>query len=122
MPIKIWNAPIRRAAALGIVLGATAVLAACATPEEKAVADPNHLTVTIADGNLTGQYNPASFDEQIVRQALGNNCNGGKVATYSETAGEDGLTAFAATCDGGTKEASGTMTYQRATTLPAAVE
>ncbi|MTH76218.1 hypothetical protein [Paracoccus aestuariivivens] len=105
---------------LGAALASCALLAACATPEEKSVANPNHLTVTVADGNLTGSYNPAGFDSETVQQVLGNSCVGGKVATYSEAPGEDGLTSFTATCVGGTKETSGTVTLQRAVTEPAA--
>jgi hypothetical protein len=107
---------------LGVALASCAVLAACQTPAEEAVRDPNHLTVTIEAGNLSGAYNPASFDEEIVRQALAANCSGGQVATYAETIGGDGLTNFTATCVGGTSQPDGTYTFQRAATRPATPE
>ena len=120
MPTKIFDGIVsyRKIPALGWVV-AMALLAGCASTEEKTVANPDHLTVNIADGNLTGVYNPASFNAETVKQSLGLNCNGGKVATYSEAPGEDGLMAFTATCDGGTKQATGTATYQRKATTPA---
>ncbi|MFG6079472.1 hypothetical protein ACEUZ9_003903 [Paracoccus litorisediminis] len=120
MPTKIFDGIVsyRRISALGGIV-AIALLAGCASTEEKTVANPDHLTVNIADGNLTGVYNPASFNAETVKQSLGLNCNGGKVATYSEAPGDDGLMAFTATCDGGTKQATGTVTYQRKATTPA---
>ncbi|WP_311760037.1 hypothetical protein [Paracoccus broussonetiae] len=105
---------------MGLALLSCAMLAACATTEEKTEANPDHLVVNVADGNLTGSFNPAGFDDEVVKQALAANCVGGKVATYSSTPADDGLTSFTATCDGGTKQATGTFTYQRASTAPAA--
>lgn len=108
---------------LGVAAIASALLAGCQrVEEEEAVVDPNHLTVTIEGGALSGAYNPASFNEEIVRQALAANCTGGQVATYAETVGSDGLTSFTATCKDGTSQADGTYTFQRAVTRPATAE
>jgi len=114
------NVPNRLNMGLGIALVSCALLAACESTQEKAVSDPDHLTVTVADGKLMGQYNPAGFDQEVVRQSLAANCIGGKVATYEEAVGVDGLVAFTATCVDGTTEASGTFTYRRLSTAPAA--
>ena len=94
MPTKIFDGIVsyRRISALGGIV-AIALLAGCASTEEKTVANPDHLTVNIADGNLTGVYNPASFNAETVKQSLGLNCNGGKVATYSEAPGAYIVTA-----------------------------
>jgi len=113
------NVPNHLSRGLGIALISCALLAACESTQEKAVSDPDHLTVTVAGGKLMGQYNPAGFDAQIVRQSLAANCIGGQVATYEEAAGVDGLVAFTATCVQGTTQDSGTFTYRRLSTAPA---
>ncbi|MCQ0971979.1 hypothetical protein MLD63_16270 [Paracoccus sp. TK19116] len=107
---------------LGAAIVSCAVLAACQAPEAEAVEDPNYVNVTIAEGSLTGSYNPASFDEEIARQALAASCTGGEVATYQEGPGEDGLVNFAATCVGGTSQPDGTYSFQRRATRPATIE
>lgn len=103
-------------AARGRVIAAFAVtsvaLGACGSSADLAQSNPNHFTVKIAEGRLSGQYNPAGFSTAEVRRLLASNCTGKQLSGYSETPG-DGLVTFAATCKGGTSAHGGNMEFER---------
>lgn|GEM_PF-1899524 len=101
----------RRILSCGL-LAAICTLSACGGTDTMSRTNPNFFTADIKDGKLTGQYNPAGFDQQTVRQLLGANCGGGKLASYGETEAE-GLVVFTATCAGGMTAAGGSMEFQK---------
>ena len=113
------NVSTRGAAALGAAFATSLLLAACATTttttETVPVADRDHFIVTLAeDGTLIGKYDAASFNQNVVRQVLDKGCVNGKVSSYNEMMGADGLMEFKASCDGGVKDITGTVAYQKA--------
>lgn len=98
--------------AIAAFVATSVILGACASSADLARSNPDYFSVDISAGRLSGQYNPAGFSTAEVRDLLASNCTGRQLSGYSESPA-DGLTAFTATCKGGTSAYGGSVEFER---------
>ena len=63
------------------------------------VENPDFFVGRVSDGKMTGAFNPAGFSESQVRKLVAQTCVGEQLTGFNTQSREDGLFAFAATCN-----------------------
>ena len=79
-----------------------AALAACSSAADITARNANFVGVRVADGVLSGLYNPTVYNEDIMRTQLSSLCNGRQLGAYEQAPAEQNLVAFKSTCQDGT--------------------
>ena len=94
-------------------VAALAALTACGSAGDISLRNPNYFMFKVSEQGLSGSYNPAGYDSALVQNQIKGACESKQIASYGETAGEDGLTRFSATCSGPAVFARGLVEVER---------